>query len=468
MNPKPYKPCCLAIAVVVLLLPIATLAATGSIDATNKYAWGSNVGWVNFNPTNGIVQVSDSGLSGYAWSENYGWINLNPADAGVKNDSTGVLSGYAWGENTGYINFSGVAIDSQGVFTGTSTGDIVGSLAFNCSNCKVVTTWRPASGASAPTVLVGGGYPPPAFRINGGASSTVSPNVSFSFSVLPAVTSFAITTNYGSASSTATSTYASVLPWNLCSGLSSCGPGAYLVSVRFLDSSGSLVGAASQAIAYAAASSSTATSTGPVQLQVPPSHAPASTPAATNVTSSFAFSRDLSLGMMGTDVAAWQRYLIAQASGPAARALSRAGATGYFGSATRAATKEYQQKAGITPASGYFGPATRAHIDSQGGNNAPVSSQPGPQAAPTSSQAAAFTRDLSLGMTGNDVTELQRYLVSANTGPAARALKANGMTRKFGTLTQRALSEFQKKAGIQPAGGYFGPKTRAYVAGEGR
>lgn len=130
---------------IVMLLPLASLASTGVIDATNKYAWGSGIGWVNFNPTNGNVAVSDSGLSGSAWSENYGWINLNPTASGVKNDDTGVLSGYAWGENTGYINFSGVHITPQGIFTGTATGDIVGSLAFDCTNCKVSTTWRPST-----------------------------------------------------------------------------------------------------------------------------------------------------------------------------------------------------------------------------------------------------------------------------------------------------------------------------------
>jgi peptidoglycan hydrolase-like protein with peptidoglycan-binding domain len=58
---------------------------------------------------------------------------------------------------------------------------------------------------------------------------------------------------------------------------------------------------------------------------------------------------------------------------------------------------------------------------------------------------------------------LQLYLIFQNAGPAARKLKAHGVTKNFGTLTYNALMEFQKKAGITPASGYFGPKTRAYV-----
>ena len=39
------------------------------------------------------------------------------------------------------------------------------------------------------------------------------------------------------------------------------------------------------------------------------------------------------------------------------------------------------------------------------------------------------------------------------------------MTISFGTLTKAALAWFQAVAGITPAAGYFGPKTRAYVIG---
>jgi hypothetical protein len=33
------------------------LAASGNIDPNDKYAWGTNVGWINFSPTHGGVTV---------------------------------------------------------------------------------------------------------------------------------------------------------------------------------------------------------------------------------------------------------------------------------------------------------------------------------------------------------------------------------------------------------------------------
>ena len=42
------------------------------------------------------VMVLDSGNSIYAWGTNVGWINFNPTDGGVTiNTSTGDFSGYA-------------------------------------------------------------------------------------------------------------------------------------------------------------------------------------------------------------------------------------------------------------------------------------------------------------------------------------------------------------------------------------
>lgn len=132
----------------------------GTIDATQKYAWGNRVGWVNFGTSGGDVHVTDSAVTGYAWSENYGWINLSPSQSGVVNNSEGVLSGYAWGEKLGWINFSGVSVSSAGVFSGTAvvSSTHFGSISFDCTNCGVVTDWRPASvrGGSGSSGTTGG------------------------------------------------------------------------------------------------------------------------------------------------------------------------------------------------------------------------------------------------------------------------------------------------------------------------
>ena len=115
-----------------------------------QYAYGENVGWVNFEPGKGPgVQVSTTAIKGYAWAENIGWINLSPiAHAGVANDSSGNLSGYAWGENVGWINFSpdspagsddyGVKIDSEGRFSGWAWGENIGWINFGLVESRVV------------------------------------------------------------------------------------------------------------------------------------------------------------------------------------------------------------------------------------------------------------------------------------------------------------------------------------------
>ncbi len=74
-----------------------------------------------------------------------------------------------------------------------------------------------------------------------------------------------------------------------------------------------------------------------------------------------------------------------------------------------------------------------------------------------------FDSNLQLWDSGSEVTSLQKFLISHNAGPSAQALAHHGTTKIFGLLTYGALVEFQLRAGIQPASGFFGPKTRAYI-----
>lgn len=53
--------------------------------------------------------------------------------------------------------------------------------------------------------------------------------------------------------------------------------------------------------------------------------------------------KDLTIGAQGVEVSLAQFYLIYMKTGPAATALANAGATGYFGTVTEAALKEYQK-----------------------------------------------------------------------------------------------------------------------------
>lgn len=79
--------------------------------------------------------------------------------------------------------------------------------------------------------------------------------------------------------------------------------------------------------------------------------------------------------------------------------------------------------------------------------------------------SVTFKRDLQIGATGSDAKALQVYLnthgyVVASSGPGS----VGNETTKFGSATKAALVKLQKAAGLTPAAGYFGPKTRAYIA----
>jgi len=137
--------------------------AQSNIDGTDKYAWGENVGWVNFRPSeaDGVVVDGDV-LSGYAWMENAGWLhfgdgtpeggsqysNTSATDYGVNSDGAGNLSGYAWGENIGWVCFdtsgsggSQVTIDGSGDFSGYAWGENIGWISM-ASGYGVNTSWR--------------------------------------------------------------------------------------------------------------------------------------------------------------------------------------------------------------------------------------------------------------------------------------------------------------------------------------
>ena len=78
---------------------------------------------------------------------------------------------------------------------------------------------------------------------------------------------------------------------------------------------------------------------------------------------------------------------------------------------------------------------------------------------------SSFSRDLQVGATGDDVRGLQVYLnTHGYTVSSSGAGSPGNETTMFGGLTRAAVRKLQQDAGITPAAGYFGPKTRAYVA----
>jgi hypothetical protein len=131
--------------------PVFASNTNGTIDPTYHYAWGENVGWVDF----ANITITDSGLSGSAYGENIGWIDLST----ITNNSQGTLSGYAWGENVGWVDFSQVAIGTDGIFTGNAYGENIGWITFGTGDNKVETDWRPLS-ARPTSHTSSGGYLP--------------------------------------------------------------------------------------------------------------------------------------------------------------------------------------------------------------------------------------------------------------------------------------------------------------------
>ncbi len=75
-----------------------------------------------------------------------------------------------------------------------------------------------------------------------------------------------------------------------------------------------------------------------------------------------------------------------------------------------------------------------------------------------------FARSLTVGSTGTDVKELQKFLNSkghtvASSGPGS----AGSESTYFGPATRAALAKYQAANGISPAVGYFGPVTMKSV-----
>jgi len=75
-----------------------------------------------------------------------------------------------------------------------------------------------------------------------------------------------------------------------------------------------------------------------------------------------------------------------------------------------------------------------------------------------------FKRDLYIGIRGDDVRDLQKYLNQQGFRVALFGAGSPGYeSNYFGRLTQNALIKFQKARGIYPPSGYFGPITRDII-----
>lgn len=173
------------------------------------------------------------------------------------------------------------------------------------------------------------------------------------------------------------------------------------------------------------------------------------------------FDRDLDISIEGDDVLCLQKYLnesgytIAD-EGPG----SPGNETNRFGGLTRDALKKWQADNDISPANGYFGPYTRAVMMADPAT--PVSAVPPANLTAAIAPSCTFDRDLDVGIEGDDVLCLQKYLNRvgfpiADAGPGSPGNETN----RFGGLTRDALAKWQADKGIAPASGFLGPRTRA-------
>ncbi len=156
----------------VILPSSAGFVSAENIDPNkdgSQYAYGENVGWLNFEPNrpepNVGATISNDKLTGFIWAENIGWINLSPSIyGGVINDGTGQLSGYAWGENVGWLNFNpqvpgdanhyGITIGSEGNFDGWAWGENIGWIHFQAT---FIVDWDDLANFTAQWLETGSG-----------------------------------------------------------------------------------------------------------------------------------------------------------------------------------------------------------------------------------------------------------------------------------------------------------------------
>lgn len=117
------------------LTTVASAATT--INSTNRFTYGANLGWVDWRgDTNNGAVIGDQVCSGYLYAANVGWIHLgggapanliqyqnnSTADYGVNHDGLGNLRGYAYGANIGWINFENLGAPKVDLFTGRLSG----------------------------------------------------------------------------------------------------------------------------------------------------------------------------------------------------------------------------------------------------------------------------------------------------------------------------------------------------------
>jgi hypothetical protein len=149
---------------VLLAGSLAAAVATTSINSTNHYAYGANIGWMDWrgDVTNGAV-IGEYVCSGYIYAANVGWIglgggsppggiyysNTSASDWGVNHDGSGNLRGYAYGANIGWVNFENTGAPKVDLLTGKFGGYIYSA------NCGWISLSNAFAHVQTDTIVAG-------------------------------------------------------------------------------------------------------------------------------------------------------------------------------------------------------------------------------------------------------------------------------------------------------------------------
>tara|TARA_Y100000310_G_scaffold296413_1_gene328649 strand:- start:850 stop:3150 length:2301 start_codon:yes stop_codon:yes gene_type:complete len=307
--------------------------------------------------------------------------------------------------------------DSSGNDADEVTRTVTVEEAPAASPVVVVTAGSPGGSPSGSAPRVGTHISNTSIVINNTAENTNSRTVTLTLSAVNAVNM--IVANDEDFTGAEWEPFASSKDWTL-----SEGDGRKEVFAKFSDIGSNVTGRVSDSILLQKAQGQEV-----VEVVLPPD------------TAQFIFTRNLTIGSTGNDVTELQKRLTVEGvyTGPI---------TGYFGPLTLGGAKAYQMVESITPVSGFVGPLTRGALNGKAAVVTPPTTTP-----PVSKGDFQFITDLSYGVRGGAVTELQERLTAEGvyTGP---------ITGYFGPLTLGGVKAYQRKAGLT-ASGYVGVSTRA-------
>jgi len=119
-------------------MPHPSSFAASTISPTNNFAYGANIGWMDWRGdagTNGVV-IGEFVVSGHIYAANVGWINLGSGsptngiqytnnsanDFGVNHLGDGRLRGFGYGANIGWVNFEPTGDPRINLLTGIFSG----------------------------------------------------------------------------------------------------------------------------------------------------------------------------------------------------------------------------------------------------------------------------------------------------------------------------------------------------------